>query len=698
MKKLTTLVFVAALFAGALVAGTQTAHAGATPVNNAIRGSSDTVYWYASNGKRYVFPDAQTYRSWYPNFNNVLRTTDYELSLIPLDGNVTYRPGARLVKIQSDPKVYAVSRYGVLRWVTGESLASQLYGANWGSSVRDVSASFFTNYTIGSPIWTSSDYNVSSEYNSVATPNDNIGVGMVLGTNTFGGFTSATYLTGGVTSRSTSGNTETITFTANAYNANTDVGNIRIELVDNSNNSILRSCSGTNYCSVNVASSINTTRTFSARAWDQFNHQVSANAIVVNYGGGSGNTTNANLTVDRTAIVSGDSVTLNFSITNVTVSPSRIEIKDTRTNTLVRTCFTSTSCTATTPVFSTNNLVGEVVQFSGIAYDSNNAAIASANAPLVTIGIVNTQSGTVFVSADRTTVTAGESVQFTATAQNVTGSTSNLTVRLYDERNGNLLNTCFGTTTCSSWVTTTTGSQYTFRVYAEATNANGQTFTRGYSPTILVNGGSQTTGNLNVSADRTSLNSGESVQFTANTNNVTGNIGNLTIRLTDERTGNVVNTCFGTTSCSGTVFPATGSYTFRVYADVTSTSNGQSFSRAYSPIVSVNSTGGCTVNCGGSFTGTLSLSADRTTVRLGERINLTSTLSGINVSYNDVTIRYYDSRTGAQVAECRTAGANCFPNPLITGNTGTMQFSAIATDLQGRTLPTAWTQTITVLP
>ncbi len=696
MKQLTTSLFVAALLASSLV-GIQPAQAGATPVNNAIRGSADTVYWYASNGKRYVFPDAQTYLSWYPNFNNVIRTTDYELSLIPLGGNVTYRPGARLVKIQSDPKVYAVSRYGVLRWVTGESLASQLYGANWGSAVRDISASFFTNYTIGSPIWTSSDYNVSSEYNSVATPNDNIGAGTVLGTNTFGGFTSATYLTGGVTSRSTSGNTETITFTANVYNANTDVGNIRIDLMDNSNNSILRSCSGTNYCSVNVASSLNTTRTFTARAWDQYNHQVSASPIVVNYGGGTGNTTNANLTVDRTAIVSGESVTLNFTITNVTVSPSRIEIKDTRTNTLVRTCFTSTSCTVTTPVFSTNNLVGEVVQFSGIAYDSNNAAIASANAPLVTIGNANTQSGTVFVSADRTTVNGGDSVQFTATAQNVTGSISNLTVRLYDERNGNLLNTCYGTTTCSSWVTTTTGNQYTFRVYGEATNANGQTFTRGYSPTILVNGGSQTTGTLTVSANRTVANNGETVVFTAQATNITGNIGNLTIRLTDERTGNVVSTCSGATSCSASVYPTSGSYTFRVYADVTSTSNGQSFSRAYSPIVSVNS-GGCTGNCGGSFTGTLTLSADRTTVRLGERVTLTSTLSGVNVSYNDITIRYYDSRTGAQVAECRTNGANCFPNPLITGNTGTMQFSAIATDPQGRTLPTAWTQTITVLP
>lgn len=685
----------AVLLTGVMLFGSATP-AEAAGINTAIRGSSDTVYWYATNGKRYVFPDAQTYLSWFPNFTNVVRVSDYELTTIPLGGNVTYRPGARLVKIDSDPKVYAVSRYGVLRWVTGESLASQLYGYNWMNQVRDIPTSFFTNYTIGSAIWTSSDYTVSTEYNSVGNPSDNLGVsGSVLGTSTNGGFTSTTYLTGGVTSRSTSGNIETVTFTANVYNPNTDYGNIRIELVDSSNNSILRSCTGTNYCSVSVASSINTTRTFAARAYDQANRQVTASPIVVNYGGGT-TSANATMTADRTAITSGESVTLSFSINNVSVSPSRIEIRDTRTNGVVRSCFSSTSCTVTIPVFSTNNIVGEVVQFSAIAYDSSNAAIASANAPLITIGTVVGTTGSVLVNADRTTVNGGESISFTANAQNVNGPISNLTMRLYDERNGNLLNTCYGTTTCQTWVTTTTGSQYTFRVYADVSNANGQTFSRGFSQTVLVNS-STTSGNVTVSADRTSVNTGESVLFTVNVSNLTGSVSGMTIRLYDERNGNLVQTCNATTSCQAWVATTGGSYTFRVYSDV-STSNGQSFARAYSPIVSVNTTGGCTQNCGGTFTGTLTLSADRTTVRIGERINLTSTLSGLNVGYDQVTIRYFDSRTGSQVAECRTAGANCFPNPLITGNTGTMQFSAIATDMQGRTLPTALTQTITVQP
>jgi hypothetical protein len=93
-----------------------------------------------------------------------------------MGGNMTYRPGARLVKITTDPRVYAVSRYGVLRWVTSESLASSLYGPRWAQLVDDIPDVFFVNYTIGAPIMTSSDFNPSAEYNAVSNPGDTIPV------------------------------------------------------------------------------------------------------------------------------------------------------------------------------------------------------------------------------------------------------------------------------------------------------------------------------------------------------------------------------------------------------------------------------------------------------------------------------------------------------------------------------------------
>jgi hypothetical protein len=67
-------------------------------------------------------------------------------------GAVTYRPGTRMVKIVSDPKVYVIARGGILRWVSSEAMAAQLFGATWNTMIDDVPDSFFVNYKIGDPV------------------------------------------------------------------------------------------------------------------------------------------------------------------------------------------------------------------------------------------------------------------------------------------------------------------------------------------------------------------------------------------------------------------------------------------------------------------------------------------------------------------------------------------------------------------
>ncbi len=110
------------------------------------------VYYLGEDGKRYVFPNEATYKSWYSDFSGVVTISSDELASYPLGGNVVVRPGTKLVKITTDPKVYAVEANGTLRWVQTEADAIALYGANWASRVIDVADSFFTNYTIGTPL------------------------------------------------------------------------------------------------------------------------------------------------------------------------------------------------------------------------------------------------------------------------------------------------------------------------------------------------------------------------------------------------------------------------------------------------------------------------------------------------------------------------------------------------------------------
>ena len=114
-----------------------------------IKASTAAVYYYGEDGKRYVFPNQPTYNTWYSDFSGVVVITDAELAAIPIGGNVTYKPGVRMVKITTDPKVYVVDAGGTLRPIASEAEATTLYGSAWNTMIDDVADSFFTNYTVG---------------------------------------------------------------------------------------------------------------------------------------------------------------------------------------------------------------------------------------------------------------------------------------------------------------------------------------------------------------------------------------------------------------------------------------------------------------------------------------------------------------------------------------------------------------------
>ncbi len=123
----------------------------------------NAVYYLSSDMKRWVFPNPTTYFSWYGNFAGVKTVPLSELQSYPLGGNVTMRPGTKLVKITTDPKVYAVEPGGVLRHLDSEATAKALYGDNWASRVVDVPDAFFVNYkTTGAAVTATSGYPTGS--------------------------------------------------------------------------------------------------------------------------------------------------------------------------------------------------------------------------------------------------------------------------------------------------------------------------------------------------------------------------------------------------------------------------------------------------------------------------------------------------------------------------------------------------------
>lgn len=135
-----------------------------------LKASGPAVYFVADTGERFAFPNERIYFSWYNDFADVQTVTDEVLATFPFTGSITYRPGARLVKLITDPKVYAVEYGGVLRHVTSESVAVELYGDDWARQVDDLSDAFFPHYLVGDPVTSEADLDVPVDETDLNDP------------------------------------------------------------------------------------------------------------------------------------------------------------------------------------------------------------------------------------------------------------------------------------------------------------------------------------------------------------------------------------------------------------------------------------------------------------------------------------------------------------------------------------------------
>ncbi len=112
---------------------------------------------------RRPFTDSQTFFTWQDDFSTVLTVTDATLPIYSLGAPMLPKPGVVLMKIVSDPKVYAVetdpsdSNKAIIRWVPDEATATAVYGSDWADYVIDVDVTLFARFTKGSDI--SSGYN-----------------------------------------------------------------------------------------------------------------------------------------------------------------------------------------------------------------------------------------------------------------------------------------------------------------------------------------------------------------------------------------------------------------------------------------------------------------------------------------------------------------------------------------------------------
>lgn len=659
MKKLLlSLVLALTVLSPLSTIGVNTAKAGAyLTTNSAIRGTSvDTVYWYATDGKRYVFPNAQSFYSWFPNFNNVSVLTDAELYAITIGGNVTFRPGAKLVKVNTDPRVYAVSRGGVLRHVTSEYLASQLYGSDWNTKVADIADVYFTNYTVGTPIYNANEYSVSNEYNGVTTPSDSIR-GMATSNNTI-----AITLNADRTS---------ITWGQAVYLTGTYAGVLpaggRIEIGDLSYGNqanIYKTCYATNVCNVTVYPPIDHLTMTSAQYYiialdSSGNGIVQANSPTIYIGATNSaqfSSGSSSLETNRTTANVGETVTLTARATNLNTLESniRMELYRESNNSLVDTCYDHATCTFNVTVTNDNS---NAVRYYVIVKNDANEQIPVAYSSRITVTGTST-TGTMVLTASRTTVASGETLTLSATGASAWNTSR---IVLVNEQTGAIIANCYSVSTCSQNVTVTGYNGETIRYRAESRDWSGTILATAYV-TVNVSNTTTQTGTLTITTDRQTYQDSDSIFVTTN---YSGSISNGRIDLTTYN-GLVLKTCYNSTTCSytDTAIYSTSDTQYsqmlplgansRAFYAVVYNSAGTEIARRLSPTATVtprNSTGAS--NDGTNYINGLVLNTDRTTINSGELVHLTAN------AFNSGTWSYVGNRieissvgTGSIVKTC----------------------------------------------
>ncbi len=593
MRKTLISLLTFALIASPLMGLGNTAKAATT--NTTVRGESAlTVYWYAPDGKRYTFPNADTYYTWFPLFDTVTNISDADLQAIPLGNqNVTYRPGAKLVKVQTDPKVYAVSKNAVLRHVTSESLARDLYGADWRLQVKDIPDTFFTDYTVGTPIYSVSDYNVSNEYYGVTYLHDSLKTATSGSTNQTGSLTLSAdraYINSG----------EAVTLTAN-YNG-TLPANGRIEIKNVASNETVKTCYNTSYCSITLypikeigINSVQYITTAKNNAGSAIATQYSP---VVYFNGSTSTNGTLTLSADHATVTQGQSVTLNANYWGTLPTGGYLRMVHQNYGSApnavtLNTCY-SNSCSYTY-TFSQKSSTKLEYNFRAYVMSANHEYVVWSLPDIIVHAYPDSSSNNglnyvngLTLQADQTSIASGDRVKLTANAFNA-GNWNYIgnRIEIRDLRNGSIVQTCNDQSWCVANVTVNTlGSETQAQFEAHIYDRNGAFVLNQDGPviyfTITGSTGTSSTGsttdtlagNVNIEFNPNSnLRTNGTIYISANVLDTNARTADLVTRVYDERSSSPIATCYGAITCTTSYFTGASPVNTRIHAIVTSASN-----------------------------------------------------------------------------------------------------------------------------
>lgn len=109
---------------------------------------------------RRPFYNEATVLTYVDSYDEVEWVTDATMITLEIGQVILPQPGVALVKFAPDPKVYAVTDDHdefTLRWISSESLAVAMYGADWKDYLLEMSPTAYPHFTLGEDVMTEMD-------------------------------------------------------------------------------------------------------------------------------------------------------------------------------------------------------------------------------------------------------------------------------------------------------------------------------------------------------------------------------------------------------------------------------------------------------------------------------------------------------------------------------------------------------------
>lgn len=134
-------------------------------------GSPD-LYYYAADGKKYLFPNMVTYRTWFSDLGRVKDITTKEFKAVSLGTKiVTVRPGVKPIMFIGIDKNFVVGAGNTLREVRDEAIMKSFYGESWKKKIAKLPAEDIINYEIGRFVSSTIDYSPKAQKKYASTIN-----------------------------------------------------------------------------------------------------------------------------------------------------------------------------------------------------------------------------------------------------------------------------------------------------------------------------------------------------------------------------------------------------------------------------------------------------------------------------------------------------------------------------------------------